>query len=105
MPQYKRFRWLNAADFAIQARNKKRKQVDLVARLKRAEEALSKAGLRVDYDDESSNAAEGRYFKSDHAPKHSPQAKTGGVDVDIVSTVVSDGKLIVERGGSRYIEP
>lgn len=36
----------------VPARRKKRKQEDLAERLKRAEDVISKAGLKIDNDDE-----------------------------------------------------
>ena len=75
------------------AKRRKRKQEDLAARLRLAEETLSKAGLKIE-DDNDEYGEGGEHSTENTAEK--PYVEGG--------SKLGDGKLIVERGQSRLIE-
>ena len=81
------------------AKRRKRKQEDIAARLKRAEETLSKAGLKIEDEDEMFDAGDG-----------DERDATVSMDSEIFKPyldkprTIDDGKLIVEKGQTRYIE-
>jgi hypothetical protein len=88
-----------AAEFAP-SKGRKRKQEDISQRLKRAEEALNKAGLKIDDDDNEyvdvGNGSEsGSASLMETGIGHTAKERDG---------TIADGKLIVDKGWSRYIE-
>jgi hypothetical protein len=83
----------------VPTRRRKRKQGEIEARLRRAEEALSKAGLKIEDDDEYVDVGDG----SESGATVLTENEKGRAAKDRDRTV-EDGKLIVERGQSRYIE-
>lgn len=80
---------------------KKRTQADLATRLRRAEEALSKAGLKIEDDDDYSNITTADAKEKNETVLMDP--KKGASTMREYHTI-EDGKLIVEKGQSRYIE-
>ncbi|TVY76135.1 Aurofusarin cluster transcription factor aurR2 [Lachnellula suecica] len=80
----------------VPAGRKKRRQVDLVARLSRAEEALRKAGLKIEDGDECYGVAE--ETDSSRAAQNGNQNAVGR------GRTIEGGRLVIERGESRYVE-
>jgi hypothetical protein len=81
------------------ARKRKRKTEDIVARLRRAEEALNKAGLKIADGDEYAGVGDASESGG------TVLMETGKRKVTVDSERrIEDGKLIVERGQSRYFE-
>jgi hypothetical protein len=83
----------------VPARKRKRKEEDIMARLRRAEDALSKAGLKIEDDDEYADARGG----SESGGTILVEIGKRQVTVDRECRI-EDGKLIVERGQSQYCE-
>ena len=70
-----------------------------MARLRRAEEALSKAGLKIEDDDGDVDLGHG----SEDITTTTLEIGKEKIVVDSHRTI-EDGKLIVDRGQSRYME-
>jgi hypothetical protein len=83
----------------VPARKRKRKEEDIVARLRRAEEALSKAGLKIADNDEYADVGD------TSESGDTVLMETGKRKVTVhKERSIEDGKLIVKRGQSRYFE-
>lgn len=76
------------------ARRRKRKQEDTAAKLKRYEEIISKAGLKAEEEEEEAESEE----------VWTERTMSLGVSDEGGTRDVEWGKLIVEKGQSRYIE-
>ena len=85
----------------VPVKRRKRTEEDIAARLKRAEDALNKAGLKIAGDDECVYADVGDGSES----VGTILMETGKRKVTLDrERRIEDGKLIVERGQSRYFE-
>lgn len=78
----------------VPARRRKRKQEDTAAKLKRYEEIISKAGLKAEEEEEEAESEE----------VWTERTMSLGVSDEGGTRDVEWGKLIVEKGQSRYIE-
>jgi hypothetical protein len=87
------------AEFALSKRIR-RKKGDLAQRLKRAEEVLKKAGLKIEDDD---NEYVDVGHESESGSTSLRETGTGSIAEERDNTI-TDGRLILEKGHSRYIE-